>query len=378
MDTPGPDQAARVAAYAAVGTRLSLLGDRRLEEAVAEAPRLGSGIGGRAVAMDVDGRRVFVKRVPLTDLELRAEHVRSTADLFGLPLYYQYGVGSSGFGAWRELAAHVMTTGWVLSGAYAGFPLLYHWRVLPDSAPVGFADGLGGVEAAVAHWEGSPAVRRRLDAIAHSSHSLVLFLEYVPHTLAAWLGGAGDADPQDAAGRSRHLWAERALVRGTEFMSARGLVHFDAHFANVLTDGRRVYFADLGLASSRDFDLSPAERAFLADHLVYDRSYAPSHLLRHHLPDEVRGGVGHDAFLRAWAGGHRPDGVPPDLGAILDRHAAHAIVLGDFQRRLLTRSRRTPFPAAEVERALVRRPSAGGDGGVRRAVGGGQAMPPLA
>ena len=136
-------------------------------------------------------------------------------------------------------------------------------------------------------------------------------------------------------------------------MSARGLVHFDAHFDNLLTDGRQVYFADFGLALSRDFELSAEEDAFLTDHLVYDRCYAPGHLLRHHLPDDVRGGAEHGYFLREWVAGRRPAGVPTDIGAIVDRHARHAIVLDDFHHRLMTRSKRTPFPAAEVRRALA-------------------------
>ena len=74
------------------------------------------------------GVQVFVKKVPLTELERRSEHVMSTANLFGLPAFYQYPLGSAGFGAWRELAAHVMTTNWVLAGGYQGFPLLFGWR----------------------------------------------------------------------------------------------------------------------------------------------------------------------------------------------------------------------------------------------------------
>ncbi|MFF7987308.1 protein kinase family protein [Streptomyces sp. NPDC007901] len=361
MDVTESAHAARVSAYAAVGARLSLFSDRRLEDAVSAAPGLGSGIGGRSAEMEVEGIRVFVKRVPLTDIELRPEHVRSTANVFRLPLFYQYGAGSAGFGAWRELTAHIMTTGWVLKNEFAGFPLLYHWRVLPDSPPAGFVDGLGGVEGAVAHWEGSSAVRRRLEAIGESSHSLVLFLEHVPRTLAEWLGGdTREAARSQRGGESPYQWVENALMRGTEFLSARGLVHFDAHFANLLTDGRRVYFADFGLALSRDFELSAEERVFLADHLVYDRSYAPNHLLRHHLlrrhlPDGVRAGAEHGAFLREWVGGRRPDGVPADIAAIIDRHAPHAIVLDDFHDRLLTQSKRTPFPAADIQRALAER-----------------------
>ncbi|MGW1028128.1 protein kinase family protein [Streptomyces sp. NPDC002577] len=351
--------ATRVSAYKTVASRLSQLSDHRLADAVAAAPVLGSGIGGRSAEWDVDGVRVFIKRAPLTDLELRPENVRSTANLFELPLFYQYGIGSTGFGAWRELAAHIMTTGWVLTDQYVGFPLLYHWRVLPDDPPAGFADEFGGLEGAVAHWEGSPAVRRRLQAISRSTASVVLFLEYVPHTLADWLGAARDAtgaqtEPQDG---SHYPWVEDALTAGTSFMSSRGLVHFDTHFANLLTDGRHIYFGDLGLALSRDFDLSAQESAFLTDHLAYDRCYAPSHLLRYHLPDTVRGGTEHNAFLRAWLAGRRPEGVPAEISAIIDRHARSALILDDFHHRLLTASKDTPFPAADIQKALAGAPS---------------------
>ncbi|MFI6039225.1 protein kinase family protein [Streptomyces sp. NPDC051315] len=353
MDGTQSLRAARLSAYVTVGSRLSLFSDRQLGDVVAAAPTLGSGIGGRSAEWEVEGTRVFVKRIPLTDMELRPEHVRSTANLFELPLFYQYGIGSAGFGAWRELAAHIMTTGWVLNDEYAGFPLLYHWRVLPDRPPTGFVDEFGGVDGAVAHWEGEPAVRRRLEAISRSSASLVLFLEYVPQTLAAWLSDVRKAaDAEEPEGSSACLWVENAVAHGTSFMRSRGLVHFDAHFANLLTDGRQVYFTDFGLALSRDFELSPQEAAFLADHLVYDCCYAPSHLLRHHMPDGFRGGIPHDEFLRGWIAGRKPDGVPPEVGALIDRHARPALVLDDFHHRLLTVSKRTPFPAADLQRAM--------------------------
>ncbi|GAA0995968.1 hypothetical protein GCM10009555_091030 [Acrocarpospora macrocephala] len=337
--------AARLAAYAEVSTQLSLLSDRRLGQAMRAAVALEPGIGGRSAEMDIGGRRVFVKRVPLTDLELRPQNVRSTANLFGLPLFYQYGVGSAGFGGWRELAVHIMTTNWVLGREYEGFPLMYHWRVLPDSPPEGFVDEFGGIDGAVAHWEGSPAVRERLESVGRSSSSLVLFLEHVPQTLGAWL-----ADSRKA-GDSPHLWAEEALVRGTAFMSSRGLVHFDAHFANILTDGQRLYFADFGLALSSGFELTAAEAEFLSEHLDYDHCYTVGHLLHHHLLDDLRGDIYHQAFLREWIAGRRPDDVPPATAAIIDRHAPAAIVLYEFHRRLIKETKRTPFPAADIKHA---------------------------
>ncbi|MDJ0346449.1 protein kinase family protein [Streptomyces sp. H10-C2] len=352
MDRPDLRYAARLATYGPVATRLSLLSDHRLGEVVAAAAPLGSGIGGRSAELDIDGTRVFVKRVPLTDIELRPENARSTANLFGLPMFYQYGVGSAGFGAWRELAVHTMTTHWVLGNEYEGFPLMYHWRVLPDSPPEGFADFLGGVDQAVTHWEGSSTVRERLEAIGRASSSLVLFLEHVPQTLAAWLNDRRDATPEGGDG-SPYPWVEEALARGAAFMSSRGLVHFDAHFLNVLTDGQVLYFADFGLALSSGFELSAAEAEFLSNHLAYDHHYAASHLLRYHLLDAMRGDTGHEAFLGEWVRGRQPDGVRPEIAAIISRHARTAIVLDEFHRRLLTESKRTPFPVSEIERARV-------------------------
>jgi len=121
----------RIARHRLISERLGRLDDRDLAALVDAGIPLGSGIGGRTSLLCVDGLPVFVKRIPLTDLERRPENVRSTANLFGLPTFYQYGVGSTGFGAWREVAAHEMTTAWVLDGLYPSFPLTYHWRILP-------------------------------------------------------------------------------------------------------------------------------------------------------------------------------------------------------------------------------------------------------
>ncbi|MFG2115107.1 protein kinase family protein [Streptomyces sp. NPDC048718] len=346
----GSQRAARLAGYETVSTRLSLLSDHRLGEVVAAATPLGSGIGGRSAELEVDGTRVFVKRIPLTDLELRPENVRSTANVFELPMFYQYGVGSTGFGAWRELAVHTMTTNWVLGDEYAGFPLMYHWRVLPDAPPEGFTDVFGGLEGAVAHWEGSPAVRDRLEAIGRSSCSLVVFLEHIPHTLARWLADHRESAVPEGGDGSPLRRVEEALMEGADFMSSRGLVHFDAHFDNVLTDGCRLYFADFGLALSSRFDLTADESGFLTNHLAYDRLYTANHLLQYHVLDRVRGDTEHEIFLRDWIADRRPGDIPPEITALLDRHARPAVVLDSFFRRLITKSKQTPFPAEEIER----------------------------
>lgn len=80
-------------------------------ELVDEASVFGSGIGGMSRQLEIDGVPVFAKQISLTDLERRPENVMSTANVFGLPTFCQYGVGSPGFGAWRDLAANALTTG---------------------------------------------------------------------------------------------------------------------------------------------------------------------------------------------------------------------------------------------------------------------------
>ncbi|MFI5776112.1 protein kinase family protein [Nocardia sp. NPDC051570] len=346
MHDPDPLHAARVARYTAAHDRLSAMSDRELAGIVGAGVPHGSGIGGRSAAVDIGGTRVFVKRVPLTEWELRPGYARSTANVFGLPMCYQYGLGSAGFSAWRELTAHLITTDWVLGGDYPGSPIMYHWRVLPDTAPEGFADEFGGLEGAVSHWDSSPAVRRRLEAIGRSRASLVLFLEHLPHTLADWLD-IHRGDP------GVYPWAAQALARGTAFLSSRGFVHFDAHFANVLTDGRLIYFADLGLALSRRFDLSAQESEFLADHRVYDYCYTATHLLGHYLFARVRDQAEYEVFLRDWIAGRRPGDIPPELAALIDQHVRPAVLLNDFHRSLLTESKQTPFPWRDIEQELA-------------------------
>ena len=96
MPDPNAKRDARLAAYAATATALSLLSDRRLGELVAAARPVGSGIGGSTAELDLDGVRVFVKRIPLTELERRSKHAMSTANLFGLPTFYQYPLSCPG------------------------------------------------------------------------------------------------------------------------------------------------------------------------------------------------------------------------------------------------------------------------------------------
>ncbi len=344
----------RIQRYGVTSTALALLSNRQLGRVLDAQPLLGNGIGGTSALLDIDGTPVFAKRIPLTDLERRAENVMSTANLFDLPPYCHYGVGSAGGGVWRELAAHTMTTNWVLSGQSESFPLMYHWRVLtePSATPPPRGEP-GSLDELVEFWHGSEAVRHRLEALSRATASVVLFLEYVPQNLDRWLGD--QLARGDEALEAACAMVEAGLRDDVSYMNANGLFHFDAHFGNILTDGRRLYLTDFGLATSTRFELSATEREFVDANRSHDRCYAVMRLVNWLVSALVKpADTGErNAYIRRVASGSAALGVPPWAAVIIAHYAPVAVVMNDFYWSLFGESRKTPYPTAEIERACA-------------------------
>ena len=354
-DAGGPDMAlpARLERHATVASSLAALGDGELAQLIDAAPALGSGIGGTRSLLHVGAVPVFVKRVALTDLERRPGHVRSTANLFELPTFCQYGLappaGLPATGAWRELAASEMTTSWVLAGRADCFPLLHHWRVLehpPGSQPL--PDELADIERVVAFCHGSAAVRRRIEAISAASATLTLFFEWLPEPLPAWL--ARQVVAGDAAAERAIAMVERRLLVDVDQMNAAGLYHFDAHLDNILTDGERLYFTDLALAMSPEFELSASEARFLDANLTHDRCHTIRCLVNWLVTafTGVSDWQARNEIIDRVAAGEALAGV---AAAVIARHAPVAAVINDFYRQLHLVDRRTPYPAAAARAA---------------------------
>jgi hypothetical protein len=345
----------RSSRYRDVSSALALRSDRQLAELVQHGQAFGSGVGGTSLLLDVGGVAVFAKRIPLTDLERRSDNVMSTANLFGLPTFCQYGLGSPGFGAWRELVASTLTTDWVLAGQSEAFPLLYHWRVLPGAPPLG--EELADIERAVEYWGGSGAIRHRLQALSQASASIVLFSEFIPYKLGDWLTAQVAAGPNTVA--SACAMVESCLLTDLAFMNANGLMHFDAHFGNILTDGQRLYIADFGLATSLRFDLSTQEAKFLVRNRKHDTGYALMRLVNWLVTavsrvaaPEYGGPVQRNEYIRECAAGAEPVGVQPGIAAVIRRYAPVAAVMNEFYGDLFGVSRATQFPAEAIERAI--------------------------
>ena len=211
--------------------------------------------------IQVDGRPVFVKRVPVTATECR--HLYSTRNHFNLPTFYQYGVGSAGFGAFRELAALRAVTDLVLSGETSAFPLLYHHRVLPGHT--GPWKGRMSLEDYVRFWADNDAIASMMRERMSADHELWLFIEHFPSTVSDWF--MSDNQSQVDSVISQFSDALGVLRR-------HGFVHFDAHLANMVTDGTSLFIADFGLAVGSEFELTTPERSFAARHRHYDLGLA--------------------------------------------------------------------------------------------------------
>jgi hypothetical protein len=313
-----------------VAAALAARADHELTALLRAAPLNGVGVGGGSSIVDAGGVPVFAKRIPITDLELA--HPHSTANLFDLPVRWQYGMyrlAGPGFGAWRELAANQSVTEGVLAGDAESFPLLYHWRVLPGRPPVA-AEHLD-IDAVVAQFGGNRAVRARFKALASATASLVLFLEYLPDGLSRWL--------DDPVGRASAV--ERQLFGMVAFLRRRRLLHLDGHFGNIRADDDRLYLVDFGLATSPRFDLSDAERDFVARNAGHDADYASMRLVNW-LVTSVCGvpmpagsrPVARNEFVRRCAVGDLPAAVPRPVAGIIARHAPAAARMNDLCWRL--------------------------------------------
>ncbi|MFI6100116.1 serine/threonine protein phosphatase [Lentzea sp. NPDC051213] len=279
-----------------IASWLAAQSDQELAAWLAQGRALGSGAGGGPVLLDVRGVPVFAKRVPLTDRELAAPF--STANLFDLPVVCQYGIGSPGFSAWRELAANQLV------GDSAGFPRLHHFRVLPGRPPTApeFAD----LDAASARLGGSPQIRARFTELAAASHSLVLFFEHIPFALREWL--TPELLPE----------VERQLGEIVAALRSHDLLHLDVHFGNIRSDGSRVYLVDFGLATSPKFALDAEEREFARQHEGHDAELVALHLVNY-----IEKSVSEPS---------------PAVAEMRERLGPTAATWNDFYRRLMTQS----------------------------------------
>ncbi len=212
---------------------------------------------GRNHTFNIGKSKVFVKLLPLTDLEY--ENMFSTKNLYELPTYYNYGVGSAGFGIFRELLAHIKTTNWVLEGAIANFPLLYHYRIIPFVGERPAVD-MEEHQRYVEYWNSNENIGKYILDRANANYELALFLEHIPYTVQRWL--------LENLNKTSHVLED--LRNAITFLRKNGIIHFDANFSNVLSDGTQAYLTDFGLVLDKRFMLTQDEALLLKQSTYYD------------------------------------------------------------------------------------------------------------
>lgn len=339
----------RIKLYSQISTSLACLSNEKLKQILADSKPMHEGIGGKSALISIDDTPVFVKKVPLTDLEQLDQNFMSTANLFNLPLSYQYGVGSAGFGAWRELATHIMTTNWgVITNQCANFPIMYHWRILPSHPGDININYWGNIEEYCQYWENSDVIRKRVENLNNASAHIALFLEYVPQNLHDWLS-AQITKGGDSA-ETAVIFVDEQLKATNKHMNESGLIHFDAHFENILTDGKQLYLSDFGLALSSKFDLTLAETEFLKQHHFYDQACAAVNLL-HCIITTLFGKEHWEIRLHKYLAGELSN-ISPAINTIINRYAPIALLMDEFFQKLQKESKSTPYPATQLEKLL--------------------------
>ena len=336
-------QLKRCETFELMANMLSALTDKEIAVLFANSTHLSNSIGGSSAVVNMNKTPIFIKKIRLTELELLPENQHSTANLFDLPLYYQYGVGSTGFGAWRELAAHQLTTNWVLKGDCLNFPCLYHWRIMNTEKPVINEAQLQTLNKEVAYWNHSPAIRARLKANLNASAHIILFLEYVPYNLFQWCGEKIHQQQGDTA----CAMILPQLMQTITFMQSQQFIHFDAHFHNILTDGQQLYFGDFGLASTMQFALSEQEQAFFKRHINYDYYSAITNLL-HCMITHHKESDNWIETMREML--HAPSSAFVPLQPIISQYAPIAVIMDNFYRGL-QKNKTTAYPFKALQEA---------------------------
>jgi hypothetical protein len=290
-----------------------------------------SGWGASGPVTLPDGTEAFAKRLPLTEAEVA--HPRSTRNRYRLPTYYSYGVGSAGFGAWRELAAHERVSG------LDPFPRLLEWRVqprTPGDRPLPMT-----LDEYVTYWNGNVAIEAYMRARAEAQDEVWIASEQCGLVGYKWI-----VANQDEVDRFLvEVFEAVAVLRGLD------IVHFDAHLGNVVVSDR-ARLADFGLAMDATFELSAGERRFLDRHRHYDAGTVLGSL-----GQMLMGALGHRDPARLASDIDHIDELPidysPPLRAVYRRCREPILYMVHHFDRLFRPAKRSRYDDADLA-ALLR------------------------
>ena len=205
--------------YFALNTKLSYLSDKDINELKKENETSGYG---KNYIIILDGIKIFIKKIPLTKLEYNNQY--STANLYNLPAFYNYGFGSAGINCYRELLTHVKTTNWVLNDQIENFPLMYHYRIMENTKPLKVQTDINKY---IKRWNNDENIKKYTLARDTAEYEIMICLEYFPYVLYDWIGKNTDRT---------ELYIKQ-MMKTTKFLKEHNVIHLDAHDGNIVTDG---------------------------------------------------------------------------------------------------------------------------------------------
>ncbi|HFL2715796.1 TPA: hypothetical protein ACGWTM_002984 [Legionella pneumophila] len=339
----------RINSYTALSNALACMSTLQLRNTISLGKENHTGIGGTSVQIELENTPIFVKKVPITEYELEPEHFMSTANIFNLPMCYQYGIGSAGFNVWRELASHIMTSNWVITNQCPHFPILYHWRIIPDSNNATDVSYWGSTEKYLEYWENNENIKNRISALKSATTSLVLFLEHVPRNLNQQIKELLTNESEQYSINYLNK-INKSFDEVFSFMKQHNFLHMDAHFHNVLADDDGIYLSDFGLALSSMFDLSKAELDFIKDHQNYDRCSFSINLI-HSIITSYVGKDNWETTIHEYLANKLKLNIPDKINTILSRNAPIAGLMHGFYRAI-QKDKSTKYPYHELNRLL--------------------------
>ncbi|VBB18276.1 hypothetical protein YASMINEVIRUS_739 [Yasminevirus sp. GU-2018] len=357
--------------YYDLKTHLTYLSDKNVVDLLKKAFLTDSNVSkgwGNNIVITVNDHKVFTKSIPVTDIEHNNQF--DSSNLYNLPLYYNYGVGSAGVNCNRELLMHVKTTNWVLDGTIDNFPLLYHWRIV-DSTMV---DSLNNNEKEVldmstnpdfakyvTRWNSNKQIEKYMIDRSTAKYKLILFLEYIPTTLYSWLND--DISKIDVYSTQ--------MTKLLTFLRHHDIYHMDGHVGNILTDGKTMYLTDFGMCQDLEFTNSSEEVKFIKDHENYDFCHMYSNI-HQYLTEKMREDKNADYFLKKygidWSRIKIEDihtiyknlrdiseylGLSKEYVDYLERTKEQHLIYSNFLMTLRRNPKKdTPYPKTEIDQLL--------------------------
>ena len=208
----------------------------------------------------ISGYDVFMKKIPLTTLEYN--NMFDTSNLYNLPTFYNYPIGSAGINCFRELTMHIKTTNWVLEGKIKNFIMMYHYRIIKKENHIIDDIQKENINKKVeTKWNGNKNIKKYLIERLNAPYEIIVVMEYFPITLNEWL-------KQDITNVYSY---KKQIYPLLNFLQEQHVIHFDSHSKNfVVSKEGIIYMIDFGLVLDLEFNLKKEEIKFFNKNTMFD------------------------------------------------------------------------------------------------------------